>query len=65
MHAVNSGFTVVVLIWLITLIKKYFKDYVLYFREYLDHFQLYPHSIIVKFLGVYSLEGPGFPKVCW
>ncbi|XP_071154628.1 phosphatidylinositol 4-phosphate 5-kinase-like protein 1 [Mytilus edulis] len=33
-----------------------------FLSEYLDHFQLYPHSLIVKFLGVYSLEGPGFPK---
>ncbi|XP_060071907.1 phosphatidylinositol 4-phosphate 5-kinase-like protein 1 [Ylistrum balloti] len=31
--------------------------------EYLEHFQLYPHSLIVKFLGLYSIQIEGEPKI--
>ncbi|OWF48586.1 phosphatidylinositol 4-phosphate 5-kinase-like protein 1 [Mizuhopecten yessoensis] len=31
--------------------------------EYLEHFQIYPHSLIVKFLGLYSIQIEGEPKI--
>ncbi|XP_069121357.1 phosphatidylinositol 4-phosphate 5-kinase-like protein 1 isoform X2 [Argopecten irradians] len=44
--------------------KKYAVEYFLSFLgEYLEHFQLYPHSLIVKFLGLYSIQIEGEPKI--
>lgn len=44
--------------------KVYCVQYFLSFLgEYLEHFQLYPHSLIVKFLGLYSIEIQGEPKI--
>ncbi|XP_033732639.1 phosphatidylinositol 4-phosphate 5-kinase-like protein 1 [Pecten maximus] len=44
--------------------KKYCVQYFMSFLgEYLEHFQLYPHSLIVKFLGLYSIQIEGEPKI--
>ncbi|KAK6195324.1 hypothetical protein SNE40_000781 [Patella caerulea] len=43
--------------------KKYWIDYFIsILGDYLNHFLTYPHSLIVKFLGLYSINLPGNQK---